>query len=316
MQQCLYFFPDPHEQGSFRPSLFDIVINSYLDNTIIEVLMKNSQWIFASQTSIMLICFTILYTNEEIKSIMSQFALAKPPWTGLGKRLESTMRKALYDFQMLEGVSKVAIALSGGKDSLGLLCLLKAISGRGFPELKLYAIHVNGEFTCGAGVNLDYLQGVCDQLEVPLLIRESTKTLDNLECYSCSRERRKLLFEAALGEGAEVIAFGHHRDDNAQTVLMNMLHKGEFAGNLPKIRMYEYGITIIRPLIYIAEEDLRKFAQQYGFLRVMCGCPVGQKSMRRKTEDLLKELEADFPNVRENIARAGLLYGSDKAKNP
>jgi tRNA 2-thiocytidine biosynthesis protein TtcA len=79
--------------------------------------------------------------------------LVQPPWTALGKRLESTIRKALFDYEMLKGVSKLAIALSGGKDSLSLLYFLKAISGRGFPELDLYAIHVGGEFSCGAGVN-------------------------------------------------------------------------------------------------------------------------------------------------------------------
>lgn len=239
--------------------------------------------------------------------------IAQPPWTGLGKRLESTMRKALFDYLMLENVSKIAIALSGGKDSLSLLFLLKAISGRGFPDLEIHAIHVNGEFSCGSGVNLDYLKGICNHLGVHFHVRESTQKLETLECYSCSRERRRLLFDAAKSVGATTIAFGHHRDDSAQTVLMNILHKGEFAGNLPKIHMHEYGVTIIRPLIYISEEDIRTFAQQHGFIRIMCRCPVGQNSMRKQVDDLLKEIEALFPNARENIARAGLIYGSDKA---
>lgn len=239
--------------------------------------------------------------------------LAKPPWSALGKRLESTFRKALFDFKMLEGVNKVAIALSGGKDSLALLFLLKAISGKGFPELELSAVHVHGEFSCGAGVNIDYLRNICDALDVKFISRESHQKLETLECYSCSRERRKLLFEAAKSMGAETIAFGHHRDDNAQTILMNLLNKGEFAGNLPKIRMHEYGVTIIRPLIYIAESDIRTFAQQHGFIRITCRCPVGQNSMRKKMDNLLTEMETLYPNVRENIAKAGLIYGSDKA---
>ena len=73
--------------------------------------------------------------------------IARPPWTTLGKRLESTLRKALFDFEMLKDVSKLAIALSGGKDSLTLLFLLKAIAGRGFPNFDLYAIHVSGDFS-------------------------------------------------------------------------------------------------------------------------------------------------------------------------
>lgn len=247
---------------------------------------------------------------------MNKLPTAQPPWTGLGKRLESTIRKALFDFQMVEGVSKVAVALSGGKDSLSLLFMLKAISGRGFPPFEIHAIHVNGEFSCGAGVNTDYLQSICDQLEVNFVVRESTQKLETLECYRCSRERRSLLFDAAKSIGATTVAFGHHRDDNAQTVLMNLLHKAEFAGNLPKLYMHEYGVTIIRPLIYIAEMDIRTFAQQQGFMRISCRCPVGQHSMRKKVDDLLNEIAILFPNARENIAQAGLIYGSDKAKKP
>ena len=239
--------------------------------------------------------------------------LAQPPWTGLGKKLESAVRKALYDFKLIEGISKLGIALSGGKDSLALLFLLNAISGRGFPPFELYAIHISGAFSCGAGVNLDYLQAICDKLGVHFLTRETKQSLDTLECYSCSRERRRLLFEAAKSVGVNTIAFGHHRDDSAQTLLMNLLHKGEFAANLPKVPMHKYGVTIIRPLIYIAENDIRTFAEQHGFKRIVCRCPVGQNSMRRKVDDLLKEIEILYPEARENIARASLLYGSEKA---
>lgn len=237
----------------------------------------------------------------------------KPPWTGLGKRLESMTRKALFDFKMVEHVKKVTVALSGGKDSLTLLFMLKAISGRGFPPFDLSAAHVGGEFSCGASVNTSYLQKICDQLQIPLLVRQSTQKLETLECYSCSRERRALLFEAAKEVGSDTIAFGHHRDDNAETLLMNLLHKGEFAGNLPKLKMHDYGVTIIRPLIYIAEREIRTFAEQQGFMRITCRCPVGQTSMRSQVEKLLNEMEQLYPNARQNIAQASLQYGSRKA---
>ena len=239
--------------------------------------------------------------------------IAVPPWTGLGKKLESATRKALYDYGMLEGVDRLAIALSGGKDSLSLLFLLKAISGRGFPNLDLHAIHIHGLYSCGAGININYLKSICQQLEINFITRESTQKLETLECYSCSRDRRSLLFDAAKSVGATTIAFGHHQDDNAQTILMNLLNKGEFAGNLPKIHMHAFGVTIIRPLAYIAEAHIKRFAEMYGFARVMCRCPVGQQSMRKKVNDLLSEIEILYPNARENVARAGLRYGSNKA---
>lgn len=240
--------------------------------------------------------------------------IAKPPWKKQGKRLESSIRKALFEFTMLDKSSKVAVALSGGKDSLSLLFLLKAISGRGFPELDMYAIHVNGEFSCGAGIQENFLRAICQELNVTFLTETSTQKRETLQCYRCSRERRRLIFEAAKQRGVHTIAFGHHRDDNAQTLLMNLLHKGEFAGNLPKLALIDFGVTIIRPLIYIAENDLRRFAQEYGFGRISCQCPIGQNSMRKKVDGLLSEMEALFPNARANVARASLLYGSDKAK--
>lgn len=237
----------------------------------------------------------------------------QPPWTGLGKRLESMIRKALFDYRMVDGVDHLAVALSGGKDSLTLLFMLKAISGRGFAPFKITAIHVNGEYSCGAGVNVSYLEDICRALDIDLIVRESTQKLETLECYSCSRERRGLIFEAARNVGADTIAFGHHQDDNAETILMNIFHKGEFAGNLPKLKMHDYGVTIIRPLIYASKGEIETFAKQQGYARITCQCPVGQNSMRKTVGRLLEEIEMVYPNARENIARAGLLYGSDKA---
>ncbi len=236
-----------------------------------------------------------------------------PPWTALGKKLESQVRKALHKFELLNGVEKLGVALSGGKDSLTLLFLLKAIVGRGFPDAAITALHITGEFSCGAGVQTSFLKKMCEDIGIPLIIRESTQKRETLECYSCSRERRKLLFDAAKEQGISHIAFGHHRDDSVQTLLMNLLQKGEFAANLPKVPMHRYGVTIIRPMILVAEEDIRNFAKHYGLSRVMCRCPVGQNSMRKKVDTWLSEITEHFPHARENLAQSALLYGSDKA---
>ena len=244
---------------------------------------------------------------------MMKLPIARPPWTALGRRLESMCRKALYEFKLVEGQEKILIALSGGKDSLTLLYLLKAISGKGFPPFEIFAVHVGGEFSCGSSLGQQFIQPICEELGVPLTICESTQKLETLECYSCSRERRKLIFETAHKLGCKVVAFGHHRDDNIETLLMNLMHKGEFAGNLPKVPMHDYGVTIIRPLIFISEQEIREFAKLYQFSRITCQCPVGQQSLRRDVKDLLKILEESFPNVRTNLALASHAYGSDKA---
>jgi tRNA(Ile)-lysidine synthase TilS/MesJ len=239
-----------------------------------------------------------------------------PPFKGVGKVLESLCRKALYDFSLLENVNHLGIALSGGKDSLTLLYLLHAISGRGFQPFKITAFHVSGAFSCGPSMTKDYLTSVCEQLGVPLILRESRQTIEKLSCYPCSRERRSLLFNAAREAGVETIAFGHHKDDSIQTLLLNLLHKGEFAANLPKVPMQKMGVTIIRPLIYASEKQIEAFAKYYSFMRIMCQCPVGAISKRRAVKDILDQLEQVFPNTRENLAIASLESGSKKALNP
>lgn len=252
-----------------------------------------------------------------MKNVPLYLPIARPPWGALGRRLESLCRKAIYTFSLLEKVEgKLAIALSGGKDSLTLLYLLKAILGRGAPHLPLVAIQVTGPYSCGASLGGATPREICEAMEVEYIACEPAQKERALECYSCSRERRSLIFAAAKNAKAHTIAFGHHRDDNIQTLLMNALHKGEFAGNLPKVEMMHYGVTIIRPLIYVTEEEIRSFAKLYGYARITCQCPIGQNSLRKKTEDLLKHLEEVYPNARGNLAKIALEHGSLKALKP
>lgn len=241
--------------------------------------------------------------------------LACPPWTNLGKTLESYVRKAIFDFKLLEGAESIVVALSGGKDSLSLLFLLKAILGRGTPLLPLHAIHISGSASCGASIGGNYLGDICKALEIPFysIPSRSNTPIEKLECYPCSRERRSLLFEGAKKVGVKTVAFGHHRDDATETLLLNLFHKGEFAGNLPKVPMHDYGVTIIRPLIYVPEQEIIEFAKLYRFARITCRCPVGARSKRMETKRLLTQIEELFPHVRKNLARAAIQYGSQKA---
>ena len=241
------------------------------------------------------------------------FTIPRPPWTKLGRTLESATRKAIYDFDLLSDVSNLGIALSGGKDSLTLLFLLCAINGRGVPPFTLTAFHITGEFSCGAGIMTPVLQHVCDELHVQLKIKPMPTLKGEINCYSCSRERRKLLFETASRDEIRHLAFGHHRDDNVQTTLMNLFHKGEFAGLMPKIHMHHYNMTILRPMIYLSEDDIKRFAEAYDYKRITCRCPVGQTSMRRQTEELLEGIIERYPNAKNNIAQAVLKYGTKKA---
>ncbi len=247
---------------------------------------------------------------------MFNLPIVQPPWTKLGRKIESMVRKALYEYQLVDNISHLGIALSGGKDSLTLLYILAAIRGLGFPNFKLTAFHVSGDYSCGASIQSSSLKPICEKLDVQFITLNQAATTEEKSCYPCSRERRKLIFDAAKANGIETIAFGHHRDDSVQTLLMNLFHKGEFAANLAKVEMQHYGITIIRPLIYVSEQDIINFSIAHQFNRVVCRCPVGQNSMRKKTDDLLKYIEKFFPEARANLASAGRVYGSDKASHP
>jgi tRNA 2-thiocytidine biosynthesis protein TtcA len=241
------------------------------------------------------------------------FTIPRPPWPRLGRKLESMTRKAIFDFNLLSNVDHLGVALSGGKDSLTLLFLLHAIIGRGVPLSQITALHIHGKNSCGASLMRPLLEKICSELGIPLIIKEIPTENEYSDCYSCSRERRKMLFSMALQEGISTIAFGHHRDDNAQTTLMNLFHKGEFAGMLPKIHMHAYKVTIIRPLIYIPEAHIASFALAYGFKRITCRCPLGQNSIRKKTSSLIEEIETLYPNASANISQAVLRSGNKKA---
>jgi tRNA(Ile)-lysidine synthase TilS/MesJ len=240
--------------------------------------------------------------------LFSKLQFPIPPWTTHGKRLESAVRKAIFDFNLFEGVSRLGIALSGGKDSITMLFLLHAISGHGMPPFEMVGLHVSHE---GKAIS-PLVEEACSHLAIPLYIDSMSYTHN--DCYSCSRERRRLLFSMAQQADCSSIAFGHHRDDNAQTVLMNLLHKAEFAGLLPKIHLAAYNTTIIRPLIYLEEKDTETFVKYYGLTGSTCQCAAGHMRLRKKTDRLLEEIEEIYPNARGNLAQAALQFGSKKAQ--
>lgn len=242
--------------------------------------------------------------------------IATPPWKTLGKKIESKIRKALFEFSLLHEEKPLGIALSGGKDSLTLLYMLHHIRGKGVPFFEIHAIFVDGEFSCGASIQKDFLQKVCERLNIPLSICQSSQKKESLNCYTCSRERRKLIFESAKNNNIKQIAFGHHRDDNIQTLLLNLLHIGEFSAMQPKLYMEKFGVHIIRPLYFLTEKEIKDFAKQYGFDRITCQCPIGQNSRRLRVENIIQHLEKEFPNVRSNLQHAALEFGSDKSLKP
>jgi tRNA 2-thiocytidine biosynthesis protein TtcA len=236
-------------------------------------------------------------------------SIALPPWTKLGKKLESSCRKAIYDFKMIEDLPSIAVALSGGKDSLTLLYLLNAIRGKGLPLFTIHGIYVKNDFIDDDDT---FLKDICNQIDVNLVIKKA-QHLDKIDCYACSRIRRRIIFDTAKELNTNTIAFGHHKDDSIQTLLLNLLQKGEFEAILPKIKMHDFDVTIIRPLHYIYEKDIINFAKTYNFYNKKHLCPLEKTSKRVVVAKIINDMEKEFPNTRNNLSIASLIYGSKKA---
>lgn len=235
------------------------------------------------------------------------------PFNRIGKKIESKTRKALFDFSMLENIKSLAVALSGGKDSLCMLFMLKAILGKGFDKIELAAIHIDGDFSCGASYERKFLKSICDDLNIKIYFKNLKINLDDIDCYACARKRRKIIFEIAKKHNINTVAFGHHRDDNIQTLILNLFHKAEFEGILPKIKFKKFDITIIRPLIYAHEDEIIKFAKHYDILKTFCKCPIGQNSKRKEVKKIINEIEGSFPNIKSNLSKASFVYSFKKA---
>jgi tRNA 2-thiocytidine biosynthesis protein TtcA len=224
-------------------------------------------------------------------------------------RLNRDVLGAIRDYQMIRPGERVLAAVSGGKDSLALLCLLDSIRKKTLHRFDLVAVHVRGD-TRGPGAppNERLYRWLADS-GIDYHIRALHTNEDEplpLNCHRCSRARRRTLFEAAQELGCPVIALGHHADDLAQSTLMNFLFNGRVEGMAPVREFFNYTIRIIRPLIYLREESIRQFARLASFPLPEEECMRSDSTLRKYAGDLLKKLEKDNPNVFGNLKRLGM----------
>lgn len=225
------------------------------------------------------------------------------------KRIARKIDKAIFQFGMLEEGDHVLIGLSGGKDSLALAYHLgrKAASGRYPIPFSVEAVHVRTDFA-SYPVGDDFLQIVeswgikVTVIDIPVKAR--LKEGYKLNCWWCSAQRRLELARYAEKTGARKIALGHHLDDILETFLMNMSGKGEMSTMLPVMDYDRYPQTIIRPLAWAHEDEIRESVNALGLESFTCTCPWDSRSPRKTARRALEELAGGRPKVKDNMFRA------------
>jgi tRNA 2-thiocytidine biosynthesis protein TtcA len=228
----------------------------------------------------------------------------------LRKRLIRNTREALEKFAMVRPGEKWLVALSGGKDSYGLLALLLDLKWRGLLPVELLACnldqgqpnfpkHILPEFLTSLGIEhrieyQDTYSIVTDKLPAGATY-----------CSLCSRLRRGNLYRIAREEGCTALVLGHHRDDSLETFFMNMFHGGKLAAMPAKLVNDEGDLAVLRPLIYCAEEDLQKFSDSMQFPIIPCDLCGSQDGLERNAmKAMLTDIEKRMPGRKDVMIRA------------
>ncbi|WP_040210463.1 tRNA 2-thiocytidine biosynthesis TtcA family protein [Clostridium polynesiense] len=227
------------------------------------------------------------------------------------KSIWSKFIKAIKEYNLVEEGDKVAVAISGGKDSL--------IMAKLFQELKRHG-QVNFEveyIAMDPGYHPDIkklLIDNCEYLNIPVKIYESgifqvvDKIAKDYPCYMCARMRRGSLYAKAKELGCNKLALGHHFNDVIETTLLNILYAGNFKTMLPKLKAANFeGMELIRPMYYIEEQHIQRFTQNSGIWPLNCACMVAAKRIGNKRYEIkamIKQLKENFPQIEKSIFRA------------
>lgn len=229
------------------------------------------------------------------------------------QRMLSYIRKAVDDYNMIEDGDKIAVGLSGGKDSITLLIGLKALQRFYEKKFDVIAISINPGFDF---FNSDFLKNTCEKIGVQFVeekthIKEIVFDIRNEKnpCSLCANLRRGILNSVAIREGCNKIALGHNEDDVLETFFLNLLYGGSIGTFAPKSYMDRSGITLIRPLIYAPEKSIKTFVKKQGIEVMPKCCPMDGVSKREDMKNLIYSLQKDIPNVKTNI------YGAIKRSN-
>ena len=224
------------------------------------------------------------------------------------QRLLSLTRQAVDDYALIDSGDKIAVGISGGKDSLTLLYALHGLK-RFYPnEFELSAITVDLGFE---NFDLSPVRSLCSELSVPFtvvptdigkILFETRK--ESNPCALCAKMRKGALNETAKQMGCNKIAYAHHRDDLIETMLLSLIYEGRFYAFSPKTFLDRTELTVIRPMIYVSEADVIGFKNRFSLPVCKNPCPVDGKTKREYVKQLTKQLNLQAPGVKERIFHA------------
>jgi tRNA 2-thiocytidine biosynthesis protein TtcA len=228
----------------------------------------------------------------------------------LRKRLLRLTRQVIEDFAMVKPGQRWLVALSGGKDSYGLLALLLDLKWRGLLPVELLACNLDqGQPNFPKHILPDYLNanGIAHRIEYQDTYSVVTDKLPegSTYCSLCSRLRRGHLYRIAREEGCSALVLGHHREDILETFFMNLFHGGRLAAMPPKLLNDEGDVMVLRPLAYSAEADLEKFANAMKFPIIPCDLCGSQEGLQRNAmKAMLDDIEKRMPGRKDTMLRA------------
>lgn len=223
------------------------------------------------------------------------------------KKIMKYFRKAVTDYGLLDNTDGVMVGLSGGKDSLTLLLMLKLFLYSSKYKYPLAAGHID----LGFGSDITPLKEFCQSLDVPLFVEHtniSQVVFDYREeqspCSLCANMRRGALNNLAAANGYPKVALGHHLDDVAETVLLNMCFNGRMACFKPKTWLSNREVTVIRPLVYVDERAILTYARQQSLPVIESCCPANTHTKRQDMKDALTGIETFAPSAKRRILSA------------
>lgn len=217
----------------------------------------------------------------------------------------STTRKAIDEYSMIENSDKIAIGLSGGKDSLVLLKALSALRRFSSYNFSLYAITID----MGIG-NIDFepLKRLCADEDIPYHIEKTDIgeiifdiRKEKSPCSLCSKMRRGALNSTLKNLGCNKLALGHHADDLIETMLLSLFYEGRLSTFAPISHMDKSGVTLIRPLIYTYEKNIMAYSNDANLPVVKSPCPANDQTKREYMKNLVKTVQKDIPFAKERM---------------